>query len=261
VLSLALAAWQGFGALLAMRTGTFIRPDAIAFVPVGLAAYIGSTALMIWLADNFGPPDLGGGFWPLAAMITIASFPERFSTLVNLFHIGQIPERELLVVVLSLVVGLALVVFANKLLSRNVSAGGVAKTSILLWPSYLAAVVAGHAAILLPHDMFDWPFVAVSFVEATYVALTTILIPVFVFAYARRFLRSKTDGPQQWPLPILLAISAIQMLLCIGIWLLPISLRIPPMTTGAELLVVGTVMLALVTVSAHTPPLPSSRRR
>lgn len=261
VLSLAVAAWHGFGILLAMIAGGIVWPDAIAFVPVGLATFIGSTALLIWLADDFGPPDLGGGFWPLMAMMAIAGFPEQFSVLANLFHVGQISERHLLVVVLSLVAGLALVAFANELLSRNVSAGGVAKTSILLWPSYLAGVVAGHAQVLLPSDLHDWPFVSVPFVEMAYVAIVTVLIPVFVFAYAGSFQPSKAKEPERWPLPVLLAVSAIQMALNVGTWLLPISLGIPPMASGGELLVIGTVMLALVAASPRTPPSRASRRR
>jgi preprotein translocase subunit SecY len=194
VLSLAVAAWQGFGVLLAMSTGAIVRPDAIGFVPAGLATFIGSTALMIWLADNFGLPELGGGFWPLMALVAIAGFPEQIYMLINLIQVGQFSERNLLVIVLSLVAGLALVVFANRLLSRNVPASGAAKTSILLWPSYLAGVVAGHALVLLPSDMPDWPFVAASFTETTYVALVTVLTPVFVFAYAGRLLSSKVEG-------------------------------------------------------------------
>jgi preprotein translocase subunit SecY len=261
VLSLAVAAWQGFGVLLAMSTGTMVRPDAIGFVPAGLATFIGSAALMIWLADNFGLPDLGGGFWPLMALVAIAGFPEQIYMLVNLIQVGQFSLRELLVVVLSLVAGLALVVFANRLLSQNVPAGGAAKTSILLWPSYLAGVVAGQALVLLPNDMPDWPFVAASFVETAYVALVTILIPVFVFAYAGRLLPSEVEEPERWPLPVLLAISAVQMVVFVGSWLLPISLGIPPIIYGGELLVVGTVMLALFTPSSRTPPFPASRRR
>lgn len=260
VLSLAVAAWQGLGVLLAMSTGTIIRPDAIAFVPAGLATFIGSAALMIWLADNFGLPELGGGFWPLMALVAIAGFPEQIYVLVNLIQVGQFSERNLLVVVLSLVAALALVVFANRLLSRNVPASGPAKTSILLWPSYLAGVAAGHALVLLPSDMPDWPFVAASFTETTYVALVTVLTPVFVFAYAGRLL-PKAEGPERWPLPILLAISGVQMVVFAGSWLLPISLGIPPLIYGSELLVIGTVMLALVTPSSHTPPFPASRRR
>jgi preprotein translocase subunit SecY len=261
VLSLALAAWQGFAVLLVMSAGTIVRPDAIAFVPAGLATFIGSTALMIWLANNFELPDLGGGFWPLMALVAIAGFPEQIHVVVNLIQVGQLSQRELLVVVLSLVAGLALVVFANRLLSRNVPASGAAKTSILLWPSYLASVVAGHALVLLPSDMPDWPYVAASFTETAYVALVAIITPVFVFAYAGRLLHSKLEEPERWPLPILLAISAIQMVVFVGSWLLFISLGIPPLIYGSELLVVGTVMLALAVPSSHTQPLPSSRHR
>jgi preprotein translocase subunit SecY len=261
VLSLAVAAWQGFGVLLGLSTGTMVRPDAIAFVPAGLATFIGSTALMIWLADNFGLPDLGGGFWPLMALVVVAGFPEQIYALVNLVQIGQFSQRELLVVVLSLVAGLALVVFANRLLSRNVPASGAAKTSILLWPTYLAGVVAGHALVLLPSDMPDWPFVAASFTETAYVGLVTVLTPVFVFAYAGRLLPSKVKEPERWPLPILLVISGIQMVLFVGAWLLPISLGVLPLIYGSELLVIGTVMLALVTASSRIPPSPASRHR
>lgn len=252
VLSLAVAAWQGFGVLLALSSSTMVRPDAIGFVPAGLATFIGSTALIIWLADNFGSPDLGGGFWPVMAMMAVAGFPAQISTMVELTQGGHISGRQLLVVALSLVAGLALVVFANRLLSRNVPASGVAKTSILLWPSYLAGVVAGYVTVFLPSDLHDWPYVAVSFVETVYVALVTVLIPVFVFAYAGSFLPSKVEEPERWPLPMLLAISGVQMVLCVGAWLLPIGLGIPPLTSGGELLVLGTVVLAAITAQGQS---------
>ncbi|MBL8578998.1 MAG: hypothetical protein JNK47_17400 [Mesorhizobium sp.] len=258
-LSLVVAAWQGFGVLDALSSSTIVRNHAIAFVPVGLATFVGSTALMIWLADNFGSPDLGGGFWLLMALMVVAGFPEKISYLVEVGQVGQNSVRQLLVVVLALVAGLALVVFVNKLLSCNVPASGVAKTSILLWPPYLSGVLAGHITYFLP-EMQDWPFVAVSFIETAYVVLVTLLIPVFVFAYAGSFQWSKVNGSERWPLPILLTVSGVQTVLFAGAWLLPIGLGIPPMTSGGELMVVGTVMLVLFVSLPHTRPPHASRR-
>lgn len=250
VLSLALAAYQAFGVLVAMDTSAMVRRDALAFIPVGIATFIGATALIIWLSDNFGLSDLGGGFWPLMAIMVLADLPTQIASLVEVARIGQISGGQLLAVAAMLVAALAFVVFANKLLSANAPASGHARIPMLLWPSYLANIVAGYAIVLLPADMRDWPFVSVSFVETAYVAIVTLLIPVFVFAYAG-LLCARTKQTDRWPLPIVLAICAIQMVLYVALWLLPINLGIPPTIYGGELLVLGTVILALF--GTHTP--------
>lgn len=258
VSSLALSAWQGFGILVGLDAGGLVRPDAVAFIPVGLAAFIGSTALIIWLSDNFGLPDLGGGFWLLMAISIVAGLPEQIASLVNFAQVGQISGSQFMALVVSLLAGIALVIFTNRLVSENTVASGPARTSILLWPSYLAGVVAAYALPFLPQGLHSWPYGAVLFVETAYVAIMAVLIPVFVFAYARSFSSSETRG--RWPLPVLLAICAVQIVLCVGVWLLPVSFGLNPVISGSELLVLGTVMLALGAGYSHAPPRHASRR-
>jgi hypothetical protein len=93
--------------------------------------------------------------------------------------------------------------------------------------------------------MPDWPFIAPSFVEVAHLATTIIFIPVFVFGYARSFRLSQSDRLRPWPTPVLLATAAIQIILCMGAALLPLFWGLPLSVSGAELLVLGTVMLAL----------------
>jgi preprotein translocase subunit SecY len=244
-LSLALAASQGNGVLQGLAAGEILRTDTAGLLFAALACFIGCTALTIWLADDFEFPRLGGGFWPLMAIPTLLDFPRQISGLSTMFSMQMIRGDQLLIVGLSLLAAILLVVFANLLLSRNGHASGVAKTSILLWPPYLASAVAGFVVILLPTEVPDWPFVAPSFFEVAYLATTVIFIPVFVFGYARSFRLSQSDGLRLWPTPVLLATAAIQIILCVGAALLPLIWGLPLSVSGAELLVVGTVMLAL----------------
>lgn len=243
-LSLALAAWQGYGLLTALAETEIFGPET-GVVLAALACFVASAALTIWLADNFGFPELGGGFWLLMAMPFLVDFPRQISVLVTMFRMRTMPGDQLLIVGLSLLAGMALAVFANQLLSRNGRATGMATTSILLWPPYLASVVAGFAIILLPTEIPDWPFVAPPFLVVAHLALTVVFIPVFVFAYGRSFRLSQPDGSNGWPTPVLLAVAAIQIILCVAAALLPFYWGLPLSVSGGELLVVGTVMLAL----------------
>ncbi|MEQ1951205.1 hypothetical protein [Mesorhizobium sp. CN2-181] len=243
-LSLALAAWEGYGVLVALAGSEILRPET-GIVVAALASFIGCTALTIWLADDLGFPELGGGFWPLMAIPTLLDFPGQISELITMFRTRMTQGDQLLIVGLSLLAAILLVVFANLLLSRNGRASGIARTSIQLWPPYLASMVAGFATILLPAEMPGWPFVAPSFFEVAHLTMAVIFIPIFVFAYAHSFRLSQPDGSTCWPWPVLLAVAAIQIAVSIGAWLLPAYWGLPLSLSGGELLVVGTVMLAL----------------
>jgi preprotein translocase subunit SecY len=117
-LSLAVAAWQGYGVLTVLAGAEILRPET-GVVLAALACFIGCTALTIWLADDFGFLGLGGGFWPLMAILFLASLPGQASTLIQMLRIEAASGGQLLIAGLSLVAGLALVVVANQLLSQN----------------------------------------------------------------------------------------------------------------------------------------------
>lgn len=250
-MSLLLVAWQGHGVLMALEAGAGVRPDAIGFVPVGLASFIASMAVIIWLADGFRSPDLGDGFWLLMAIPLIADFPGLTFAGIQLVRIGAISASQLLIVGLAVAAAMALVVFANLLLSMNGRSDGVERTSILLWPPHLANVLAGYAFLALPTYLVlpaqtpIWPFVAPSFPQVILLAFIVVCIPILVFAYARSFRLSRREDSGLWPTPVLLGVAAIQIILCLGATLLPAYWGLPPNVSGGDLLIVGTVMLAL----------------
>lgn len=237
-LALMLAAGYGYDVSMAFGMSDVVRLDAVGFAFVGLATFMASTALIIWMADNFGLPCVGG-FWPVVAIAFLARFPEQAFLLIDFMRKGAISGGGLLLVGLSLAAGMALVAFANLLLVQGGSAGGLAKTSMLLWPPYLASVVAGYVRGFLP-EMPDWPYFAP---EVADLAVVVVCMPVFVFAYAR--LSARFGEPSGLPTPAVLGIAAIQIILCVGASLLPVFLGIAPVVSGGELLVVGSVMLAL----------------
>lgn len=245
VLSLMLAALQGYQLLIAIGASDMVRLDAVGFVPAALATYIACTALTIWLADGLRIEALGDGFWLLIAISFVATFPDQAIASINLLRMGAMSASQLLIVGLSLVVAIALAAFANLLLSQNGSASGVEKTSILLWPPYLASVVAGFAFVLLPTEMPGWPIIAPSFGEIANLALIVVLIPLLVFAYAYSFRLSRRDEQQRWSTPVLLTVIVIQIVLCSGAALLPTLSGLPLGLFGGEFLVLATVMLAL----------------
>lgn len=245
VLSLLLAAWQGYGVLEVFWTGEVARHDAVGFALTGLGTYVASAVLMVWLADHFGVHGLDG-FWLLMAAMTLASFPDQISTLIGAREARTVSDGMLLAYGLAIVAGIALVVFANLLLIRNGVAEGIASTSMLLWPPYLAGVVASYALMFLPADSPGWPFLAPTFVEVADLVLTVVFTPVFVFAYVRRFRLLNPGGSRLFSTPTLLVVTGIQIALCVGSWFLPMYWDLPVIISGAELLVLGTAMLRLL---------------
>lgn len=250
VLSLVLAAWQGYQVLIAVGGSNIVRLAAVGFVPAALATYIACTALTIWLADWLRFPALGDGFWLLIAVSFVAGFSDQAAALIDRLRMEAMSTNQLLIVGLSSVIAIGLAVFANLLLSMNGSASGGEKTSILLWPPYLASVAAGFAFVLLPTEMPGWPIVAPSFGEIANLALIVVLVPLLVFAYAHSFRLSRGDGQQLWSTPVLLTLTVIQIVLCFGAALLPALWNLPLSLFGGEFLVMGTVMLALRNGSA-----------
>lgn len=240
-LALLMTAMQGYGLLMGLEQSGIVRRDVPGFMPTGLASLIAVIALLIWLADRYRFADLGSGFWLLMMVPFLADFPSQAFSLIDRFRTGVISGGQLLIVGLLLLAGIAAVVFANLLLSRNGSASAAAKMSILLWPPFLAGIVAGYAFLLLPTEMPSWPFFAPSYFQIAYLAVIVICIPIFVLAYAR----VHTGGSHDWSMPVLLVVTAIQIGLLAADSLLPTYWDLPLVSPFSSLLVMGTVLLAL----------------
>lgn len=247
LLALAMTVWQAYPLLQAyMLPGTdLVRRDAVAFVPAALATYLAATASIVWLADRIRLRNLGDGFWLIMAVPLLSDFPTSLAYVVDLARMGAISANILLAFLLLLVVAIGLVVFANRLLAKSDAASGAERASILLWPPYLAAVASTQIVGLL-QNQFSSEYLLLSNLNLIYLALAAMLIPIFTLAYGRMFRITHPEGQRRWPLPVLLLVVAIQVLLVLGAEIAPLLWGLPFATSGAELLVLGTVMLALM---------------
>ncbi|MER2537308.1 MAG: hypothetical protein ABTQ31_19315 [Rhizobiaceae bacterium] len=236
VLCLMLAVFQGGGVILALATGGLAEADSLGFVVTGLACFVASTALLVWLNDRLRTETLGEGFWFLLAAMVVAGFSDEASLMAEQARMGALTAGAILLLVLSSIAGAVLAVFANRLLERNTAADGAARTSLLLWPPLLGGVVAGHVVAMLPAGVPGWPVAWPSFPPTAYLALTVLCIPVFVFLYARRFRTAREGAAVEWPVPVLLVTATVQMVLCGGLWAVQVSVGVPPAIRAANCL-------------------------
>lgn len=248
-LALVLAAMQGYGIIVAMDAAGLVADPVAGFAAVAMACFVGSTALLAWLADRVRLPQPGHGFWLLLAIPFLAALPGQLATWAELTRLGAASFVDWLLVGLFLAAATALVVVANSLLSgrpRQGRAGYAISQAVLLWPPFLAGIVAGYV-ILLPSLLA--PELALGdlrVIEAALLAAIAVLIPLFVYAYARILFPRRADAAaRSEAMPVLLAVAGIQVAICVGAGLMNWILYLPMSLNGGLLIALVTVMLAL----------------
>lgn len=244
VLTLAIAASQGYGLAFALEASGMTDGTAGSFMPVAIASFVGSTAILIWLAGRLGLPGLGG-FWLLFAIPFLVELPRDLAGSFELMRIGAISPLSLLVFGACLAGAAVIVVFANRALSRRFSNDCPARAiamAALLWPPLLAPTVSGYVSaipfvLLAPDGAITDPSIFL-IVQST---VTVLLIPLFVGVYAR-LLPPAADGAGRRP--VLVAVAGVQMIICAGAVLLPIVANAPLYLHPARFIVFVTVMFA-----------------
>lgn len=241
VCALLLTAVQGYGALvgLAASTTSLIRTNAVAFIPVGLATFVGSTAVIVWLCGAVKLPGLRDSFWLLMAVVYLSALPASLMPMIEFVRIGAGSIWSL-----ALVIGMAAISIAAAVLAHNIwthMRGSAVSPAILLWPPFLAATLAGYGIGLLSVVAPGWMYAAPIIIDIAYAAITAVLIPAFIYLYVRqaglRITRARVLA--------LLSIATIQILVYSVLPLLPIHLGFPADIDGGGLLVMSTVILLL----------------
>ncbi len=249
-LVLVFAALQGYGVMSALAAGGLADNGATGFIPVGLACLVGGTALIIWLADRIRLRGLGNGFWLLLVAIPLfATSAGELSAWVAQARYGKASSMDWLVGGAYLAATLAMVVYADSILSERFRDGGtqtVFLRRVLVWPPILAKIVAGLAValplLLAPDGTFDAP----QSIRIIGLVLIVVLIPVFVFAYARLFAVGRpSDAAGGGKMSALLVVVGIQIVIVAGASLLNWMLHLPFHLNGQSLIVLMTVALAL----------------
>lgn len=236
-LILLIAAMQGRGVIFALAAQGMMDGSDLS-TAAALASFLAATALLIWLASAIRIPGLDSGLWVLIAVSAISGLPHAIAMPVELARSGAFPPWHLPMVALVTACVVMMIVFVNMALigGRSGAAAGVS-LSVMLWPPFLANAVAGVVvAVVLP----DWPETMFMEMMTVQIALVAILIPVFVYAYARRDFRDRRGAR-----PVLLAVAGVQILICVGpeiLYRIDSSLFL---FNARHLLVLVTVVIAL----------------
>ena len=245
LLALALAALQGHGIATALASMGVMEGSPLA----AIVCFVGSTAVLIWLADRIAIPYPGGGFWVVLVVPLLASWPGQLVTWIELTRFGVAAASAWIILGLFMVAATGLVVVASAILGGRTDGEKpvpAIPVAVLLWPPFLAGIAAGYAAALVMTLSPEPTSGSLWLMEAVFIVSTAVLIPLFVYAYSRLMVPPETDAASRNGIrPRLLVIAALQVVICMGSDLLNMALDLPAGLDGPFLIVVVVVMLAL----------------
>ncbi|MGH6861020.1 MAG: preprotein translocase subunit SecY, partial [Phyllobacterium sp.] len=246
VLVLLLSAVQGYGILSALAAMGLIDGSA-SLIIAGITSFVGASAVMICLADMVRLPGLGNGIWFLVAIPLLGTLPREAAALVELMRFGAISATGWLILGVFIAIAIAMIALANMLLSRkdDGEANPRISSAVLLWPPFLANTIAGYLIAvpfgLFPELLSDAPWL----LDGAFLALSTVLIPVFVYAYYRHFSLEQAEPLRgSGTKSILLTVGVVQVLVCVGFGILTRIHSLPSAFDGKLLIVCVTVLLA-----------------
>ncbi|NKC52059.1 preprotein translocase subunit SecY [Ochrobactrum cytisi] len=242
---LLVAAMQGYGFTSALADMGLMK-DSPGAVVTGVVSLVGTSAVMIWLASVAHVPYRGNGFWLLLAVSLICAVPADFIRALDLTRVGAVSIRDWLIAILSIVLAVAAIVVANLLLcGKKGDAGAEFSLTVLLWPPFLANIVAGYLLlipVLFIPDLFAGAprqLILVSLISSA------ILIPVFVYAYYRLISSVRPEFAGNETRSVMLMVAGIQILVCTGLGIVDYISDFPIIPDGGMLIVCVTVLLAL----------------
>lgn len=254
-LVLLLSALQGYGVLVALMAMGLMDETAASLV-VGIAGFVGASALLIWLADAIRLPGFDSGIWLLLTIPMLAALPRELASSAEVVRSGVLPAGSLLIPVGAVVIAVGMVVAVNRLLaatghyreSSDDRDGGI-PLAVLLWPPFLANIVTGYVIalpVIAAPDLASapWFFAAMSAVS------DSVLIPLFVYGYLRLY-----PAPRREELrPVLTIVAAVQVLICVGLDLLNAVTVLPLLPSGGMLIACVTVLLVLGRLATGAVP-------
>ncbi|KQO82258.1 hypothetical protein [Rhizobium sp. Leaf262] len=219
----------------------------VAFSFIG--ALVGGTAVMLFLSRQVVLPSLRAGLWILWLLPGLLGLPSTLSSVADVFRSGAASDKQLFQILLITVFCIALCTFAccavikryTRYTNGQTQTAPLFPLAIVVWPPILAAIVGNYVftglAVLVPQVFYDDSVIPVYFM-----AMTTILSPLFVFGYSRIFARKGFTLPSS----LLLLIAATQIALVVGTELAINYLLLMLPLSGSTMLVAVVVCCALV---------------
>ncbi|MGE7370040.1 preprotein translocase subunit SecY [Neorhizobium sp. NPDC001467] len=249
VLALGVTALQGYGIVQALAAMGMLNGTS---PMVGIATYMGATAVTLFLCYHLRIAGFRNGFWALWSVPALIGLPGQVSDAAALMQTGAISALPLLIFAIQLALSVAAIVFMTRTWETVATHGSgevgerrAAPREILIWPAVLASVVAGYLltllAVLAPAAVNG---VDILILQAIVLAVTCALIPVFVAVYLRSIdLVSTPDRPFA---PVVFVVVAVQVLLVVSGGVLSVWVGLPLGLGFSSLLAIGLTIEALL---------------
>lgn len=238
ILTLCLAAFQGYGVVTALSSiGLISGPEPLMRL-LAIVGLMGGTALTIWVAERLRLPEGNLGIFIMLIVPVVTRLAGDASGYIGAIRQGRISMEECLVVIMIVAVAIAMI----RAVYAELSAGPGKSIDILIWPPVLAEVATGYllSAVILFSGAEALADVARMRIYA--LAITCTLIPLFAYGYFRRSTsqsgNAATSAHRKTFLKVIVA-EVVIVLGCalIGIWLQPILLL------NAQILITGVVIV------------------
>ena len=253
IVVLTVAALQAHGLAQGLEASGALNADAAAAKPVIVLTLVASTAVLLWLSERVGIPGLRHGLWLLWSATFFISIPGNLAGPIEATRVGAMPAVNWLLSAAYIVLSAAAVVAVNIFWIKSVYASGswgshrnLDVLSIFAWPIFLSSYAGSYVlmlSILLTQG--NWQLSGIALKAAASLTIA-ILIPVFVFGYARLHLKALEDPAYSRSAIYSAAaiIAALEILLfLIGSFLVEI-VDLPLSLNGVLLIVVVTTFLA-----------------
>jgi preprotein translocase subunit SecY len=261
VVALLIAVSQAYGIAQSVATMGFLADDSAFGLGIIVASLIGGVAVLLFMSRLVALPSLLAGFWIVWLLPALIGLPAQLSSWFELLRMGAVGVSHLLGAILVMTIAAAMIIFAICTVMQSIDRQHVAESvnssvhvmNIIIWPPFLAASAGGYLLIplvfLSPDSLAD-----ASWLRIYVLAMTALLIPVFVFGYYR-FFRLKGI---RFPVPAMLVLVVVQIALMLGGELVVDQIMLPLPLNGTTLLVMVAVGYAIID-AVRRPSAPSQR--
>ncbi|WP_421357874.1 hypothetical protein [Agrobacterium rosae] len=246
--ALLLAGSQAYGIALSFSAMGRLTDESSFGLALVISSLVGGVALMLVLSRQVVLPNLASAFWMLWLLPDLINKPSQIYSSLYLFRTGGFDGSHLVIPISVIIGGVALAIFAIRTVmsneDRGTLSGDVTKSvflmNVVVWPPFLAASAAGYLLMPLAFVTPD-SFSDASSVTIYFLAMTALLIPVFVFGYRRYFAHKGVT----LPLTSMLVLAVTQIVLIVGGEFVTQRVIFPVPLSGTTLLVLVAVGYAL----------------
>lgn len=237
-----LATMQAYGVVSALAGAGLLQADDNATMLAVIAALVGGTLLLVWLADRIDLPGIGNGFWLVWVAPFLGGFATLAATVVAAMQVGALGLGGVLIGLAYILLGSAAVVLANRVIVRGDYGVEPIALQALIWPPLLANVVAGYIAAFF-YLVFSLSPRALAVIQ---LILLVPLIALFVYAYMRQSMRAEAAPGYAVRAAPWVLLCLLELVVCVGGELLSEFLVLPWRFSGALLIITVTVMMSLL---------------